>query len=335
MSEKVKEILRYCSESHSIDYKKLQYPIVQHAKKHELIKDISAMANHPSDEDKYIIIGVKEKNGIASDFYDVTDLVDQAKYQQFINSYIEPEIHFEYKLIDYNNHQLAYFRIYDNKDRPYLIKKEVRNFADNKIIEFREGDGFIRVGTSTKKITRTGFDKIYEFKHKKVDRKSDLKITPYFGIPDNSELSMLKVKYLDISIENTSKHSIDIDVEMRVFKETRYKLISEYELKQELNKQERKNSNIFGIQISPIEMPSFHVDIEELSDSVVISRTRMRNQRTAITISQKGIEKDVFCQYLLLLVLKNEPKVIKAELTIRSDDFTEGVLIENIEFRPK
>jgi len=33
MSEKVKEILRYYSESHSIDFKKTQYPIEKHAKK--------------------------------------------------------------------------------------------------------------------------------------------------------------------------------------------------------------------------------------------------------------------------------------------------------------
>jgi len=298
-------------------------------KKHELLKDISAMANHPSNEDKYIIVGIKEENGIASEFFDITDLVDQSKYQQFINSYIEPEINFEYKLFKYNNHKLAYFRIYDNKDRPYLIKKEVSNFADNKKKEFREGDGFIRVGTSTKKITRTEFDKIYEDKHKKVDRKSDLQITPYFGISNNIKFSKLNVKYLDISIENTSNQSIDIDVEMRVFKGEKFELISEYDLEQKLNKQERKNSDIFDIKTLSIGPLSFHT--EETPDSLVVSTTKMINQKNAINIPQQGIEKDIFCQYLF--VLENEPNIIQAELTIRSDDFTEGVLIENIEFK--
>src|SRR4030042_2782121 len=114
MSETVKTILQYYSESHSIDFKMEQYPIEKHEKKHELLKDISAIANHPSEEDKYIIIGVIEKDGKASGFQDIKKLIDQAKYQQYIDSNIEPNINFEYKAFEFNGHILAFFRIYKN-----------------------------------------------------------------------------------------------------------------------------------------------------------------------------------------------------------------------------
>ena len=84
MSEVVKNIIKYNSESHSTDFKLEQYPIGKRDKKHELLKDISAMANHPSNEEKYIIIGVSEKDGMVSGFRDIKNLVDQAKYQQYI-----------------------------------------------------------------------------------------------------------------------------------------------------------------------------------------------------------------------------------------------------------
>lgn len=53
--------------------------------------------------------------------------IDEAKYQEYVNSNIEPKINFEYLPLKYKNHQLAYFRIFGNHDRPYLMKKEIRN----------------------------------------------------------------------------------------------------------------------------------------------------------------------------------------------------------------
>lgn len=102
MSVTVEDIIAYYSESHSVDFKKTQYPITKHNKKHKLLKDVSAMANHPSNEDKYIIIGVEEENGKAFGFSAITEVIDEANYQQYINSSIEPEIRFEYKSLIYN-----------------------------------------------------------------------------------------------------------------------------------------------------------------------------------------------------------------------------------------
>ena len=61
MSNKIEEIISYSSESHLLDFKSEQYLLGKNPKKYELLKDISSMANHPSNEDKYRIIGVSEK----------------------------------------------------------------------------------------------------------------------------------------------------------------------------------------------------------------------------------------------------------------------------------
>ena len=292
------------------------------------------MANHPSDDDKYIIIGIKEKNGIASEFYNIEELIDEATYQQYIDSNIEPKIKFEYKAFNYNDCQLAYFRIYGNKDRPYLIKKTVQNSIENNKIEFREGDGFIKIGTSTNKLTRSDFDNIYKTKYKAQDRKDELVITPYWGITENKELKLLKLKYFDIAIENTSTHSIDFDVEMNVFFGIGIKIISESTLVKELNKQKKQEIGIFGItmpNISEIMPYNFHIHVVERANSVSIKRTKLRNEKTAINIPQKSVEKDIFQQELLIIAEGSYS--ISAEIIIRSDDFTEGTLTKKIELK--
>lgn len=78
------DILKYYSESFNIDFKQTEYPLGKEFKKNEFLKDFSAMANHPSDEKKYIFVGVIEKDGRASSFIDIPKLTDQAKYNNFL-----------------------------------------------------------------------------------------------------------------------------------------------------------------------------------------------------------------------------------------------------------
>jgi predicted HTH transcriptional regulator len=72
------------------------------------------MANHLSDEDKYIIIGVKRKKSGDIKFQDVLEPIDQASYQQFLDSNIEPQINFEYGTSTFEGHHIAYFKIFNN-----------------------------------------------------------------------------------------------------------------------------------------------------------------------------------------------------------------------------
>ncbi len=131
------------SENTKLDFKLEQYPIEKgNNRKGEFLKDMCAFANLVSKEDKFIIIGAEEKNGVAISFKPIVELHDQAFYQQFLNQYIEPEINFEYKEIIHLGNRLAYFRLFDNNKRPYLFKKEYKDI-ESKGTQYRVGTGFL------------------------------------------------------------------------------------------------------------------------------------------------------------------------------------------------
>lgn len=331
MNTELEQIIKYNSEGSNLDYKKEEYVLGKSEKKNEILKDISAFANQHSDSDKYIIIGVKEKDGVASELYEIENLTDEATYQQFLFDNIEPKINFEYKSAIFEEKQIAYFRIFGNKNRPYLFKKNLQNPVTKKP-EYRIGDGFIKVGSSSKKLDRNDFESIYKTRFTERDRKNDLKIETYFGTTDNDEIINLDIKYIDVKITNQSNKSIEFDIEMKVFKSDKYGLISEDELIKELKKNRKKKSNGFGIDFGVIQpqIMNLHIDFNEKEDFVIISRNSLA-KKTAINLAQNSSESDIFCKHLF--VLGEGANEIKAELTIRSDDFTEGTLIKELTFK--
>lgn len=330
MNRDIEQKIKYDCEGSSLDYKKEEYPLGKHIKRNEILKDISSLANHHSDEDKYIIIGVKEENGVAKDFYEIEIITDEASYQKFVIENIEPKINFEYKSFVYDGKKLACFKIFNNKLRPYLFKKNVQNPVTNKT-EFKIGDGFIKVGSSSEKMDRTDFENIYRTRYTEKDRKGDLEIETYFASSNDDELSKLDIEYLDIKITNQSNKSIDFDIEMRVFKGDGYALVSEDEIKKELKKSRKKSSSFgFDIEISQPQINNMHIDFEDEEQFVFIARNSLA-RTTAISLPQNSSEKDIFCQHLF--VVENEQHEIKAELIIRSDDFTEGLLKKELIFK--
>jgi hypothetical protein len=331
MIKVIEQIIKYDSEGSNLDYKKEEYSLGRSVKRNEILKDISAFANHHSDSDKFIIIGVKEENGIADKVFEIESLTDEATYQQFVTENIEPKINFEYKSVIYEGKQIAFFRIFNNKSRPYLFKKNLQNPINNKT-EFKIGDGFIKVGSSSRKIERNDFENIYITRFTDNDRKSDLNIETYFGSTDNDEIVNLDVKYIDIKITNQSNKSIDFDVEMKVFKKENCGLISEDDLIKELREKRKKKGSGFGISFEIVQpqIMNLHIDYHDKEDYVTISRNSLA-KKTAITLAQNSSESDIFCKHLF--VLGEDADEIKAELTIRSDDFTEGSLVKELIFR--
>ncbi|MBT9393169.1 ATP-binding protein [Hymenobacter sp. NST-14] len=332
MYDIIEDIIAYGNEGHSIDFKQQQYNIGKHAKKHEILKDISAFANHPSNEDKYIIIGIEEANGSATNIHHIQEIVDEAKYQQYIHEYLEPEIKFEYKSFLYKDNQIAFFRIYDNHDRPYLIKKDVKNSIEGNKIEFREGDGFIRRGTSIKRMTRVDFDKIYQDKQKRKDRKEDIILKAYIGNPSDDEISKYDFKYLDFSIENKSNTSIKLDVDVHIYKSDSASIILEHELKYELHRRrEEKNKHKSFSSFTPFTNPSIFSRItkQDFPEKILLSKSRDKTKAPAIDIQQQNYAMDIFNQEIIALY--NNPSIIKLEVVIRSDDFYDGPLLRPIE----
>lgn len=331
MNQDLEQIIKYDSEGSNLDYKKEEYSLGKNVKKNEILKDFSAFSNHHSDTDKYIIIGVKEENGMASEFFEIDNLTDEATYQQFLTDNIEPKINFEYKSATFEHKQISYFRIFGNKNRPYLFKKNLQNPITKKP-EYKIGDGFIKVGSSSRKLERIDFENIYKKRFSEKDRKSDLEIETYFGTTDNDEIVGLEINYIDIKISNKSNKSIAFDVEMKVFKNENYGLIPEDQLLKKVKNQQKKKSNGFGISFEMIQpqMINLNVDYKE-NDSFVIIERKSLAKKTAINLAQNSYEIDIFCQHLFVLGDKFDE--IRAELTIRSDDFTEGSLIKELTFK--
>lgn len=330
MNKKLEQIIKYNSEGFNLDFKKKEYGLGNNFSKNEILKDISAFANHHSNSDKFIIIGVKEENGVAKSFYNIETITDEASYQQFIFDNIEPKINFEYKSIIYNDMKLAYFRIFNNLSRPYLFKKNIQN-PKNKKIEYKIGDGFIKIGSSSKKMDRNDFEDIYQDRFSKKDRKDDLEIEAYFSTTDDNIISDFDVRYIDVKIINKSNKSINFDVEMEVYGKKEHRLISKKDLVLELQKNKQKENTGFRFDVQ-IKQPyiDFHINFKEKDDFIIISRNNIHRHTAAVSISQNSYETDVFNEYLF--VLNKETNQINAKIIIRSDDFTEGPIIKELTF---
>ena len=326
MSDKIKELIEYHSESHLLDFKREQYILGKNPKKHELLKDISAMANHPSNDDKYIIIGVIEKDGVASGYNSLENIEDEAKYQEYLKSNIEPEINFEYKTFQYNGFKLAYFRIFGNDNRPYLFKNEI--IEDNKI-KYHKGAMVIRIGTKTDRVNRANLDNIYEAKYSQKDRKSDLILS--FNVKERIIQfvgSNHKVKILELSVENISNKSISFLIEMKIEKKNNIDIKTTLKIQEEIAYYRESNSNYS--QFNTFTTPIFNMNAIKIIDSdeyKIISRIKNGNHEKEIIIPQKATKEDVF-DGDLILTLHEQKITLNLEVRISSDDFTSGPLIK-------
>jgi len=129
---------------------------------------------------------------------------------------------------------------------------------------------------------------------------------------------------LDINIENKSNTSIDFDIEIKVFKSNYYKIIANTEF--ERIRKEQSSNYLYGGNVI---LPNFHVDYEEDEEYFIFRRTKLRNMKTAVSLSQNEPEKEVFGKEILIIF--NEPCKVSIEVTIRSDDFTDGALLQKFE----
>jgi len=140
-----------------LDFKEKSY---SKQNKFELIKDIMAMANSKYDGDKYIVTGVKERafEGKMIVGIDINEHIDSAHYHDLIIKNIEPDIHFDYFHYQYNNKWLGIFKIYNNSNRPYMLKKQYGTYL--------EGYCVIRKGSHTCTAIRGDYDHFFRQQEK-------------------------------------------------------------------------------------------------------------------------------------------------------------------------
>ncbi len=330
MNADIKEIVANKIENESeyshLDFKKEQYPLEKNApKKPEFLKDIMAFANFISKEDKYIIIGVEEVGGVADSFSPIENLNDQASYQQYVNEYIEPEINFEYAEIIHNGHKLAYFRLFDNDKFPYLFKKDLNQNG----FRFDIGSGFVRVGTSTRKLKRDDFEKMYALRHISVkDRKNDIAFrvaNSYFTEPD---LRRTKHRQIRIDAINNSNKSIEFDVEVRIFKSPDYQVLLTQELEKRVQQEKQDAAtNIFmhSMNYTAYFPVNNHVEHSYHIDYDIFERTPERFKNIAVSVKQNSETKDIFNSQIAIFF--KTPVEVHLEIIARSDEFLDGPII--------
>ncbi len=327
MKDDIINLIENESENTKLDFKLEQYPIEKgNIKKAEFLKDMCAFANLTSKDDKFIIIGAEERNGIAIGFKPIIELHDQATYQQFLNQYIEPEINFEYKEFIYQENRLAYFRIFNNDKRPYLFKEE---YKDNlpKGNHYRMGTGFVRTGTSTRTLKRDDFEKIYSERFSNKDRSADITFDITIGRFLNSSFRDGHIKHLQVDVSNLSNASIDLDVEAKILNNTGVNARYTQDIELESIEKSRKNS-LFSYtahldqMIPPHVYLDMNVEFKNYGDYSLYEITPQKGTHTALRVKQQGTVCDIFNGQIALVF--SRAAEVEIELIVRSNEFPNG-----------
>src|SRR5262245_59488050 len=103
MTTELIETLLWEAEGTTLDFKSEQYPFAgaTDQEKSELLKDILAFANATKRADAFILIGVKEVKAGRAEVTGVTNQLEDAHLQQFINSKVQRPIEFSYRAIEF------------------------------------------------------------------------------------------------------------------------------------------------------------------------------------------------------------------------------------------
>ncbi len=327
MKETIINLIENESENTRLDFKLEQYPIEKgNIKKGEFLKDICAFSNLLSNEDKFIIVGVEEKNGIAEGFIDIDELHDQASYQQFLNEYVEPEINFEYREIMHQGKRLAYFRVFNNNKRPYLFKKAYKD-SQPKGNHYRIGAGFIRIGTSTRELKRDDFEKIYDERVAIKDRSEDIDFKITLGGLNSSEFRSTMYRHLQVDVTNLSNASIDLDVEAKIYNNKGVSARYTQDVERKIAEDRRDRSMLAYTSYADKALPphlfmNMNVDFKNHAAYSTYEITPKKGTHTALRLKQKGTETDIFNGQIVLVFSK--PAEVKIELIVRSNDFPNG-----------
>ena len=132
----------YESESDSLDFKREQYKFIGASdnEKSELLKDILAMANSWRRVDGYIVIGIEHRPEKPNALHGVTEHIDDASIQQFINKKVSGICSFEYRTFTKDKKTYGIIRIPVQK-RPIFLLKDYGKLKANMV--------YLRRGSST------------------------------------------------------------------------------------------------------------------------------------------------------------------------------------------
>tara|TARA_R110001606_G_C15309049_1_gene643424 strand:+ start:117 stop:1304 length:1188 start_codon:yes stop_codon:yes gene_type:complete len=198
MTKNLEEIIEFENENTELDFKSIQYVKNNYE---NLLKDLISMANAKTDNERYIIIGVKHKANGDRDILGIEDdFIDDATYQQIVNQNIEPELNFIYYPFDFKGKTLGIFKIFDCTNPPYMMKKSK--------VKLKIGDSFIRKGSHQTRLTRKDLDYFIE-KRFSLDNFNG-EIAFYFDKIGNKEFSIRPIPIERSPSEKAKKKILEI-----------------------------------------------------------------------------------------------------------------------------
>lgn len=134
--------LRYKSEGTDIDFKSAQYRFANalDEEKVELLKDILAIANAWRDGTGYILLGFRDARPHPAEVVGITESIDDAKLQQFVNSKVTPKLTFTYEEHFYQEKTIGIIAI-PKQNRPFALRQDFARLKRNV--------AYVRRGSST------------------------------------------------------------------------------------------------------------------------------------------------------------------------------------------
>ena len=136
------EHLLHEDEGVTIDFKQEQYPFetVGEERKSELLKDILAFVNAWRHSTAYILIGVREIRGDRSSVVGVSNHLDDAQLQQFVNSKTQRPVTFSYQCYSVSGKDIGIIEI-PVQDRPVYSSRKYGKVTQDCV--------YVRRGSST------------------------------------------------------------------------------------------------------------------------------------------------------------------------------------------
>jgi len=189
--KEIDELIQFGDENDRLDFKLIQYKKEMFV---ELLKDIMAMANSHTKEDRFIIIGLKPKSIEDRGFVgvNINEMNDPATYQQLVSENIEPELSIEYFPYQFNEYYFGIFKISHCDSPPYLMKKDYCKLS--------KGDGYIRKDSFKTKLSRNDHEIYSQYKNDEKYFNEDVSFL-FFTDNDKNELALISYNVNELPSE--------------------------------------------------------------------------------------------------------------------------------------
>jgi hypothetical protein len=191
------ESLLYEEEGVDLDLKSDQYRFSKASDddKSELLKDILAFANAWRHADAFILIGVREVKGGRSEVVGISEPLDDAAIQQFVNTKTQMPIMFSYSNCNFESKQIAVIHI-PLQQRPFYLKRDFGRLKKETV--------YVRRGSSTDVAT---IDEISRMGARNIEVAGVPELSISFADPKDRERfsTSIEIKSLYLKTPNRKK----------------------------------------------------------------------------------------------------------------------------------